>query len=62
MIRYHAQKATEGWSIFDRLTSRTLSPVEAGPSQAGASALSDLLNTLDHQQDWRREPRPAVGA
>lgn len=62
MIRYHAQKAAEGWSIFDGLTSQTLSPVEAVPSQAGASVLSDLLNTLDQQQDWRREPRPAVGA
>ena len=60
MIRYHAQKAAKGWSIVDGLTCQILSPVEAGPSQASANALSNLLNTLDNQQDWRRDLPPAV--
>ena len=60
MIRYHAQKAAKGWSVFDGQTRQTLSPVEAGPSRASANALSDLLNTLDNQQEWRRDLPPAV--
>lgn len=62
MNRYHAQKAAEGWSILDGQTRRILAPVEAGPSKAGANALSDLLNTLDGRPGWRKDQRPAVTA
>jgi len=64
MTRYQARKIAEAWSIFDRLTRETLPTGETGVSQVSARSLSDLLNSLEAQQEWGREAArwPATAA
>ncbi|HEX5378645.1 MAG TPA: hypothetical protein VFW47_08720 [Phenylobacterium sp.] len=62
MERYRTCETVGRWSTIDLLTLETLTAQGAPANHAAAEALSELLNTLDDQQEWRREARRWPGA
>lgn len=53
MKRYQPHETLGFWTILDRETLERLNP--EGVTRANAHALSDLLNSLDAQQNWASE-------
>lgn len=53
MGRYQPSERVGVWAVLDRFTQEVL--LVGDLCAATAKAMCDLLNTLDEQQNWRRE-------